>query len=54
VAANGRRALASLEKENFDAILVDVQIPEMDGFEATQKIREKDREPGGSVSPSSR
>jgi two-component system sensor histidine kinase/response regulator len=45
VAANGRAALASLEKENFDAILMDVQIPEMDGFEATQKIREKEREP---------
>jgi len=39
VAANGREALAALEKEDFDVILRDLQMPEMDGFEATAKIR---------------
>jgi CheY-like chemotaxis protein len=46
VAANGREALAAFEKENFDAILMDVQIPEMDGFEATGKIREHEKNTG--------
>lgn len=46
VAANGREALAALEKEDFDAILMDVQMQEMDGFEATGKIRGLEKQTG--------
>ncbi len=39
VADNGRKALAAFESQPFDLILMDVQMPEMDGFEATAGIR---------------
>jgi two-component system, sensor histidine kinase and response regulator len=35
VAGNGHEALAAPEKETFDVVLMDVQMSEMDGFEAT-------------------
>ena len=40
VVTNGRQALAVLELKQFDAVLMDVQMPEMDGFETTAAIRE--------------
>jgi two-component system sensor histidine kinase/response regulator len=43
VAENGRKALVALESESFDVILMDVQMPEMDGFEATAAIREREK-----------
>jgi PAS domain S-box-containing protein len=49
VASNGREALAALERERFDLILMDVQMPEMSGIEVTQAIRRKEKETGGHV-----
>jgi two-component system sensor histidine kinase/response regulator len=46
VAMNGREALAALEKEAFDLVLMDMQMPEMDGFEATRILREREKSTG--------
>jgi len=47
VAANGREALAFLEREAFDLVLMDVQMPELDGLETTAAIRARERATGG-------
>ena len=46
VTNNGREALAALDQENFDVVLMDVQMPEMDGFEATSAIRVREHSTG--------
>ena len=46
VADNGRAALEAIDQERFDLVLMDVQMPEMDGFEATAAIRGKESATG--------
>ena len=46
VAGNGQEVLAALEKEVFDLILMDVQMPKLDGLQTTVCIREKEKATG--------
>ena len=46
IASNGRKALDALNRESYDLVLMDVQMPEMNGWEATRAIREMERETG--------
>jgi CheY-like chemotaxis protein len=47
MATNGLEALDMIEKEKFDCVLMDLQMPVLDGFEATAVIRNKERRSGG-------
>ncbi|MBF0499946.1 MAG: PAS domain S-box protein [Candidatus Riflebacteria bacterium] len=42
VAANGLEVLAALERQSYDAILTDCQMPELDGYDASRKVRERE------------
>jgi len=49
IAQNGIEVLDAIARRRFDIILMDVQMPKMDGFQATASIREKEKNSGGHI-----
>ena len=49
VANNGREAVETWARQPFDAILMDMMMPEMDGLEATVTIREREKTTGSHI-----
>ena len=47
LATDGREALRLTEEEKFDVLLLDIHMPELDGFQVALKIRERERKTGG-------
>ncbi len=48
---NGKEVLDAIKKRNYDLILMDVYMPEMDGFDGTREIRKIEREKGAAAVP---